>query len=79
MSSKKLIQLKGNEGRLRCRRKEVETKTMTQRDKSLIASVKGGRMSKDDIERSFEAIFGKGSSKEIEEAATKERINERIE
>ena len=55
------------------RKKEVETKAMTQRAKSLIASVKGGRMSKDDIERSLEAIFGKGSSKEIEEASTKEK------
>ena len=36
-------------------------------------------MSKDDIERSLEAIFGKGSSKEIEEATTKEKIVEKIE
>ena len=36
-------------------------------------------MSKDDIERSLEAIFGKGSSKEIEEAATKEKTIESIE
>ena len=61
------------------KKKEDETKAITQRAKSLIASVKGGRMSKDDIERSLEAIFGKGSGKEIEEAATKEKIIERIE
>ena len=54
-------------------------KAVTQRAKSLIVSVKGGRRSKDDVERSLEAIFGKGSSKEIEEAATKEKIIERIE
>lgn len=36
-------------------------------------------MAKDDNERSPEAIFGKGSSKEIEEATTKEKIVERIE
>ena len=36
-------------------------------------------MSKDDIERSLEAIFGKGSSKEIAEATTNQKIVERIE
>ena len=61
------------------KKKEAETKAMTQRAKSLIASIKGGRMTKDDIERSLEAIFGKGRSKEIEEATTKEKIVERIE
>ena len=61
------------------KKKEVETKAITQRAKSLIASVKGGKMAKDDIERSLEAIFGKGSSKEIEDATTKEKIIERIE
>ena len=39
------------------KKKEAETKAMTQQAKSLIASVKGGRMAKDDIERSLEAIF----------------------
>ena len=61
------------------KKKEVGTKAVTQRAKSLIASVKGGRMSKDDIERSPEAIFGKGSSKEIAEATTNQKIVERIE
>ena len=60
-------------------KKGMKTKAITQRAKSLIASVKGGKMAKDDIERSLEAIFGKGSSKEIEEASTKEKIIERIE
>ena len=36
-------------------------------------------MSKGDIERSIEAIFGNGSSKEIDDATTKEKIIERIE
>ena len=36
-------------------------------------------MSRDDIERSLEAIFGKGSSKEIEEATINKNIVERIE
>ena len=61
------------------KKKEAETKAITQRAKSLIASVKGGRMTKGDSERSLEAIFGKGSSKEIEKATTKEKIVERIE
>ena len=61
------------------KKKETETKARTQRAKSLIASVKGGRMSKDDIERSLEAIFGKGSSKEIEGITAREKIAERIE
>ena len=60
-------------------KKGMKTKAITQRAKSLIASVKGGRMSKGDIERSLEAIFGNGSSKEIEDATTKEKIIERIE
>ena len=55
------------------KKKEVETKARTQRAKSLIASVKGGRMTKDDIERSLEAIFGNGSSKEIEGITARER------
>ena len=59
--------------------KEGETKARTQRAKSLIASVKGGRMSKDDIERSLEAIFGNGSSKEIDGLTAREKIAERIE
>ena len=36
-------------------------------------------MSKGDIERSLEAIFGNDSSKEIEEATTIEKIIKRIE
>ena len=36
-------------------------------------------MTKGDIERSLEAIFGNGSSKEIEDATTKEKIIEKIE
>ena len=36
-------------------------------------------MTKDDIERSLEVIFGKGSSKEIEGITAREKIAERIE
>ena len=61
------------------KKKENGTKAVTQRAKSLIASDKGGRMSKDDIERSLKAILGKGSSKEIAEATTNQKIVERIE
>ena len=56
-----------------------ETTARTQRAKALIAAVKRERMSKDAIERKLDEIFGKGTSKDIEEATTEEMIVERIE
>ena len=45
----------------------------------MIVAVKRGGMTKDVIERRLEEIFGKGIRQEIEGAATKEKIAERIE
>ena len=56
-----------------------EINRRTQRAKTLIVAVRQGGMRKEEIERRLEDIFGRGSSKEIEHAATKEAIAERIE
>ena len=45
----------------------------------MIANIRRVGMRTDDIKRSLEAIFGKGSSKEIEGITTREKIAERIE
>ena len=51
----------------------------TQKAKSLIAEIRRREMSKEEIEARIEAIFGKGSSQEIVNATTKDKIVERIE
>ena len=51
----------------------------TRRAKELVVIVKRGRMRKDEVVRSLEEIFGKGSGQEIAKAATVEKIVERIE
>ena len=56
-----------------------EARKRTQRAKALIAIVKQGKMSKDEVMRRLEEIFGRGSRQEIENATTKEKIVERIE
>ena len=57
-----------------------ETSKRTQRAKSLILDIRHGRlMNKEEIGRRFEEIFGHGSSQEIENATTVEKILERIE
>ena len=56
------------------------TSKRTQRAKSLILDIRHGRlMNKEEIGRRFEEIFGHGSSQEIENATTVEKILERIE
>ena len=45
------------------KKKEAETKAMTQRAKSLIASIKGGRMTKDDIEKISKQSSERGEAK----------------
>ena len=44
----------------------------------MIAIVKQGKMSKDEVVRRLEEIFGRGSSQEIGNATSKEKIVERI-
>ena len=61
------------------KRRNEETTKRTQRAKTLIATIKKGGFGKDEISRMVEEIFRKGSSNEIEMAATKEKIVERIE
>ena len=57
-----------------------QTTKRTQRAKSLIVFIRHGRlMNKEEIGRRFEEIFGHGSSQEIENATTVEKILERIE
>ena len=51
----------------------------TQRAKALVAIAKRGRMRKDEVMRSLEEIFSKGSGQEIAKADTVEKIVERIE
>ena len=52
--------------------------TRTQRAKSLIVSIRRGGLTKDEIGRRLEEIFGKGSREEIEKASANEKIVERI-
>ena len=56
-----------------------EARKRTQQAKALSAIVKQGKMSKVEVMRRLEEIFGRGSSQEIEKATTKEKIAERIE
>ena len=51
----------------------------TQRAKALVVEIKRGRMRKDEVVRSLEEIFGKGSGQELAKAATVEKMVERIE
>ena len=50
-----------------------------QRAKALISTIRRGGMKKEEIERRFDEIFGRGSRQEIEKATTNEKIVERIE
>ena len=61
------------------KKKSEESLKRTQKAKSLIGEIRRREMKKDDIECRIEAIFGKGSAQEIENATTKEKIVERIE
>ena len=60
-------------------KRSEESSKRTQKAKSLIGEIRRRKMSKGEIERRIEAIFGKGSAQEIGDATTKERIVERIE
>ena len=60
------------------KKKSEENMARTQRAKSLIADVKNGEMKSEEILRRLEKIIGRGSSKEIVEADTSEKIVERI-
>ena len=51
----------------------------TQRVKALIAIIKQGKISKEEIERNIEKMFGKGCKEEIEKVTTIEKIVERVE
>ena len=61
------------------KKKSDETTARKQRAKTLIVDVKRGGMRKEEIEARIEEIFGKGSSQEIVNATTKDKIVERIE
>ena len=61
------------------KRKSAEVTKRTQRVKSLISCIKQGKMIIEEIKTRLEEIFGKGSSQEIGNATTKEKIVERIE
>ena len=61
------------------KKKNDEARKRTERANALVAIVEQGKMSKDDVTRRLEEIFGRGSSQEIENATTKEKIVERIE
>ena len=50
--------------------KSEERRTRTKRAKALISQIKKGEIRKEDISRSVELIFGKGSWQEIENATT---------
>ena len=56
-----------------------ESGARKQRAKTLISMIRRGEMKKEEIERRFDEIFGRGSSQEIEKATTNEKIVERIE
>ena len=51
----------------------------TQRAKALISRIKQGRIGREEIEKTVQDIFGKGSHQEIEKAKTDDKIVERIE
>ena len=61
------------------KKKLEEAVRRTQKAKSLIAEIRRRDMKKDEIEARIEELFGKGSSQEIGDATTKEKIVERIE
>ena len=60
-------------------KKANDTRTRTQKDKSLIFVVKRGGMRNEVIERRLDEIFGKGIGDEIRTATTMVKIAERIE
>ena len=55
-----------------------DVNTKTQRVKALICIIKQGKMRKDEIGRSVEEIFGKGSREEIAKMTDIQKIVERI-
>ena len=61
------------------KKKDDEAKERTQKDKALVARIKGGDLRKEEIMVMLEKIFGKGSRQEIDKASTKGEITERIE
>ena len=61
------------------KKKLEEAVKRTQKAKSLIAEIRRRDMRKEEIEARIEELFGKGSSQEIGNATTKEKIVERIE
>ena len=61
------------------KKRSEEAVKRTQKAKSLIAEIRRREMSMGEIEARMEEIFGEGSSKEIENTTTKEKIVERIE
>ena len=54
------------------KKKGDEVVKRTQRVKALIAIIKQGKISKDEIERNIEKMFGKGCKEEIEKVTTVE-------
>ena len=61
------------------KKRSEDTAKRTQKAKSLIAEIRRSEMSKAEIVRRIEEIFGNGSGKEIGNSTTKEKIAERIE
>ena len=61
------------------KKKGEEVMKRTQRVKALIAIIKQGKISKEEIERNIEKMFGKGCKEEIEKVTTIEKIVERVE
>ena len=58
-------------------KRDAATK-MVRKAKALIDIVKQGKMSREEIERNVEVIFGKGSRQELEGATTMEDVVERV-
>ena len=61
------------------KKRSDESSRRTQKEKTLIADIRRKEISKEEIERRIEAIFGKGSGQVIGNATTKEKIVERVE
>ena len=61
------------------KKRSDESSRRTQKAKSLIADIRREEMSKAEIERRIEEIFGKGSVQVIWNATRKEKIEERVE
>ena len=60
------------------KKRSEETSKRTQKAKTLICEIRMIEMSKEEIEKRIEAIVGKGSSQEVVNTSTKDKIIERI-